>query len=205
VVLAPGAGSSMESPLLVALGRQLAAAGYMVATFDFPYRAAGRRVPDRAPVLIDCWQAVLDAIVGDDSLAPPWVVVGGRSMGGRMASLWLAEGRRPADLVRGLLLLGYPLHPARDPTRLRSAHLGRVRVPALFVQGTRDALATPSLLQPIVAAMPKGRIASLADADHSYHVPKRSGRDDAAVQAEILTIVRQWLDTLAAPGLSTAG
>src|SRR5262245_43404844 len=130
VVLAPGAGSSMESPLLIASGRHLAAAGYVVATFDFPYRAAGRRVPDRAPVLIDCWQAVLDAIVGDDTLAPPWVVVGGRSMGGRMASLWLAEGHRSADLVRGLLLLGYPLHPAGDPTRLRSAHLPRVHVPA---------------------------------------------------------------------------
>src|SRR5262249_14420711 len=118
VVLAPGAGSSMESPFLVALGQHLSAAGDVVATFAFPSRAGGRRAPDRAPVLIDCWQAVLDAIVGDDTLAPPWVVVGGRSMGGRMASLWLAEERRPAALVRGLLLLGYPLHPAGDPTRL---------------------------------------------------------------------------------------
>lgn len=196
VILAPGAGSSMDHPFLRILAEGLAAAGYVAATFDFPYRAAGRRVPDRAPVLVSCWQAVLEVVAQDPALAPPWIVVGGRSMGGRMASLLVAD-RPKDDLVRGLLLLGYPLHPARRPDQLRAAHLPRVAVPALFIQGTRDALATPMLLAPVVASMPRAELVHLADADHSYRVPRRAGRDEATVYEEVLGAVTRWLDALA--------
>lgn len=193
VVLAPGAGSDRRHPLLVSLARHIAAAGFLVVTFDFPYRAGGRRLPDRAPVLIAAWRAVLDAIARDPMLAPPWAVIGGRSMGGRMASLLLAEEDPPPLPVHGLLLLAYPLHPAGDPGRLRADHLPRISVPTLFIQGTRDALATPALLEHAISTMPKARLVSIPGADHSYRASKRTG---TSPEASVLTGAVDWLTEL---------
>src|SRR5215475_4093409 len=137
VVLAPGAGSSRNHASLAGIQTGLADAGWTTVTFDFPYREAGRRIPDRQPVLERCWRAVLDAVQTDARLAPPWIAIGGRSMGGRIASHVAAAGAP----VNGLVFLGFPLHPAGRPGVERVAHLPSIAVPMLFVQGARDALA----------------------------------------------------------------
>jgi predicted alpha/beta-hydrolase family hydrolase len=161
VVLFPGAGSSAEHSSLVAIADQLAP--LPVQRVDFAYRAAGRRLPSRAPVLIaEVRRAVLDACV-QWSCATQDVVIGGRSMGGRMCSLAVAgfdgneRGLQPAQeplRVGGLLCVAYPLHPPRQPHKLRVAHLPYVQVPSLFVSGTRDEFATVEELQHHLGAMP---------------------------------------------------
>jgi predicted alpha/beta-hydrolase family hydrolase len=149
VVLFPGAGTSADHPSLVVLDTAISAVGAAVARVDFPYRRAGRRAPDRAPVLV---AAVRDGVathrrVGSDGVATP-VIVGGRSMGGRMASIAVAgpgpgavDAEPPLE-VSGLILVSYPLHPPGRPERLRVEHLPRLRVPTLLVQGTRDPFGT---------------------------------------------------------------
>jgi hypothetical protein len=192
VLLAHGAGSDMHNPFLVAMQAGLAAAGYVAVTFNFPYREAGRKIPDARPVLERCYRAVLDAVVADPTLAPPWVVIGGRSMGGRMAT-YLAAAGAP---VRGVLLLGYPLHPAGKPDALRADHLPSIRVPMLFVQGTRDALAGLDLLRPVLAPLPHATLHLIDDGDHSFKVPRRSGRTEADVREDVLATILTWLRQL---------
>jgi hypothetical protein len=149
VVLAPGAGSDRDQPGLVAI--EAALAPLPVERFDFPYRLkGGRRPPDRAPVLV---AAVVEAATGLASrlgVGPDRLVLGGRSMGGRMCSMAVAEGLPAA----GLVLVAYPLHPPGRPDRLRTAHLGDLRVPCLFVSGTRDAFGTPEELEAATATIP---------------------------------------------------
>jgi predicted alpha/beta-hydrolase family hydrolase len=192
VILAPGAGSDRRHPALRALRDGLALAGWAAVTFDFPYREAGRRVPDPAPVLERCWRAVLEAVRHEPRLAPPWLVIGGRSMGGRIASQVAAAG---AD-VRGLVLLAFPLHPAGRPGVERAAHLVQVDAPMLFVQGTRDALADAGLLGRVLERLPRATVHWIGGADHAFRVPRRSGREPAAVSAEVLAAVAEWLDNL---------
>jgi hypothetical protein len=192
VILAPGAGTDRRHPSLAGIQEALADAGWPTVTFNFPYREAGRRIPDRRPVLETCWRSVIEALRREPRLAPPWIVIGGRSMGGRIASHVAADG---AD-VRGLLFLGFPLHPAGRPGIERAAHLARVGVPMLFVQGTNDALADRVLLARVLRDLPFATLHEIAGADHSFRVPRRSGRDDASVRAEIVTAVTAWLDNL---------
>lgn len=193
VVLAHGAGSDRRYPPLVAFQEALAEAGWPVVLFNFPYREAGKRVPDARPVLERAWRAVIAAVRAHPALAPSRLVIGGRSMGGRIATHVAAEG---AD-VAGLVLLGFPLHAAGRPGVERAAHLSRVAVPMLFVQGTRDALADRALLARVLDGLPRVTVRWLADADHGFHVPKRSGRTDDQVRAEAVTAVGVWLDGLA--------
>jgi predicted alpha/beta-hydrolase family hydrolase len=193
VILAPGAGTDRRHPSLVGLQQGLADAGWPTVLFNFPYREAGRRAPDRPPVLERCWKAVIDAVRADRRLAPAWLVIGGRSMGGRIASHVAADG---AD-VRGLLFFGFPLHPAGRPGTERAAHLGRIGVPMLFIQGTKDALADRELLRGVLAPIPHATLHEIADADHGFHVPRRSGRSDLEVRAEVLATATAWLDNLA--------
>ncbi|MHB8466255.1 MAG: alpha/beta hydrolase family protein [Acidimicrobiales bacterium] len=144
VLLAPGAGADRNQATLVALDEVLSGAGMIVVRMDFPYRKAGRKAPDREPVL-------LDAVRGEASvLASSDLVLGGRSMGGRICSMAVADGL-PA---RGLVLISYPLHPPGRPDRLRTAHLPRLTVPCLFISGTRDAFGTPAELEAATAAIP---------------------------------------------------
>ena len=189
VVLGHGAGSDMYNPFLVATQMALADAGYPAVTFNFPYREAGKKMPDARPVLERCYHAVLDAVRADPALAPARVVIGGRSMGGRMAS-YLAAAGAP---VHGLLLLGYPLHPAGRPDALRADHLAAIPVPMLFVQGTRDALAGLDLLGSVLAPLPRATLHLIEDGDHSFKVPRRSGRSEEDVRRDVAGAITAWL------------
>jgi hypothetical protein len=144
VLLAPGAGADRDQATLVALDRAFTALGATVVRMDFPYRKAGRRAPDRAPVLIEavCQEAA--------ALPVRRLLLGGRSMGGRMCSMAVAEGL-PAV---GLLLVSYPLHPPGKPDSLRTEHFPTLSVPCLFVSGTRDTFGTPAEMESATAAIP---------------------------------------------------
>jgi len=180
IVLAHGAGAPMDDPFLEAIAGGLAARGLRVARFEFPYMAArratgARRGPDRAPVLLATWRAAVAALGGGGAL-----VIGGKSMGGRIASMI-------ADLVgaRGLVCLGYPFHPPRKPEQLRTAHLATLRTPTLIVQGTRDPFGTPDEVAGYALSRAI-RVAWIEDGDHSFVPRKASGRTRAQnVQAAV--------------------
>ncbi len=194
VVLGHGAGSDFREDLLSAVARGVTDHGYASGTFNFPYREHGRRMPDRAPVLESCVADVAAAVTAADDLRPPWIVLGGKSMGGRMASQAVARG---LVTCRGLLLLCYPLHRPGEPDRLRRTHLGEVKVPMLFVSGTRDPLARLDLLEETVHALEsRATLHLVADGDHSLKVPRRSGRSREEVLAEVVTAAVAWLDRL---------
>jgi len=172
IVLAHGAGAPMDSPFMTAVARGLAAGGLRVARFELPYmrrrRETGeRRPPDREPVLREAWHAAIAALGGGGRL-----VIGGKSMGGRMASLIADEAG-----VRGLVCLGYPFHPPGNPGRLRTAHLAGLRTPTLIVQGTRDALGTREEVERYDLS-PAIRIAWMEDGDHSFKPRAASGRTE---------------------------
>ncbi len=148
VLLTPGAGSDRHHPALMAI--EAALSPLPVERLDFPYRRAGRRAPDRAPKLVAAVVEAASALVRQAGVAPESLVVGGRSMGGRMCSMAVAEGLPAA----GLILVSYPLHPPGRPDRLRVEHLPALQVPCLFVSGTRDPFATPSELEEASATIP---------------------------------------------------
>jgi uncharacterized protein len=146
LLLAPGAGSASDHPSLLAV--EAAVAPRPVRRIDFPYRKAGRRAPDRAPVLLAALRAEVETFAAELGVGTGRLVLGGRSMGGRMASLLAAGGGDAGDAVpvAGLVLISYPLHPPGRPDKLRTEHFGRLSVPVLFVSGTRDAFGTPDEL-----------------------------------------------------------
>lgn len=191
VVLAHGAGNDMTSPLLVAFADALAEGGCAAVRFNFPYKERGGRAPDPAPVLEACYRAVLAQVRADPDLQTKRLVIGGKSMGGRMASHLAAAGAA----VDGLLFLGYPLHPAGKPTQLRAAHLQHISAPMLFLAGTRDTLCRLDLLRTALAGLPKATLHVVDDGDHSFAVRVRSGRDQAAVRRELVDTSLAWLAT----------
>ncbi|MGH9350028.1 MAG: alpha/beta fold hydrolase [Vicinamibacterales bacterium] len=193
LVLAHGAGAGERHPFMVGMGRGLAARGIDVVTFDFPYMRQKRRVPDKAPVLEAAFrEAVAEALAGD---APdhrsPQLFIGGKSMGGRMATHLAAQG---LEGLRGVVVLGYPLHPPGRPDRPRVTHLPGIRVPMLVVQGERDPFGTPDELRPVVDALP-ARVALhvVAGGDHSLNVRKSSGPSQDAVRATVLDTIAAWI------------
>jgi predicted alpha/beta-hydrolase family hydrolase len=188
LVLAHGAGSDMRHAVLVRLSDTVAQAGFAVCRFNFAYREAGRRVPDRMPALLATYGAVVERLRHDSALAAPWIAIGGRSLGGRVASHLAAEG----CAVRGLVFLAFPLHPAGRPAATRAAHLPSVSAPMLFVQGTRDALADLTLLEPLVRSLPAATLHVVDGADHSLAVRKRERPADE-VAGEIEGAVVSWL------------
>jgi predicted alpha/beta-hydrolase family hydrolase len=188
VALGHGAGGDRESPLLVRLASALAESGRGALLYNFPYTDKGRRVPDSPEVLEMTARAVAEHARGP--LGARRVVLGGKSMGGRIASQAVAKGA-PAE---GLVFLGYPLHPPGRTETRRDKHLPKVGVPMLFVQGTRDAFARWDLLEKLIGRL--GEAATLHridDGDHSFRVPKRSGRTAADVEAEVFQAVLGWL------------
>jgi predicted alpha/beta-hydrolase family hydrolase len=189
VVLAHGAGNDMTNPLLVAVADGLAEHGFATVRFNFPYKERGGGPPDRAPVLEACYRAVLEHVRADRDLNPRRVVIGGKSLGGRMASHLAAAGV-PVD---GLVFLGYPLHPAGRPEQLRATHLSRIAAPMLFLTGTRDALCRLDLLRAALAGRPNATLHVVDDADHSFAVRKRSGRDATEVRDELIDATVAWL------------
>jgi predicted alpha/beta-hydrolase family hydrolase len=196
VLLGHGAGSDYREPLLAAVRDGVAARGYLGCSFNFRYREQGRRLPDRAPALEECVRDVAAAL--RDAVHPPWLVLGGKSMGGRIASQVVAHGLVEC---RGLLFLGYPLHPPGKPERLRTVHLADVRVPMLFVSGTRDALARRDLLEEAVGALgERARLHLIPEGDHSLAVPKRTGRTRTDVWQEAIDVAADWLRAIAGAG-----
>ena len=150
MLLAPGAGADRNQAALVAVDEALTAAGADVVRMDFPYRKAGRRAPDREPVLLESVRQEATALTARAGLAPGRLVLGGRSMGGRMCSMAVADGL-PA---MGLALISYPLHPPGRPDKLRTAHFPRLQVPCLFVSGTWDTFGRPAELEAATALIP---------------------------------------------------
>ncbi len=150
LVLAPGASASRDHAGLVALDEAISATGVVVERIDFPYRLAGRRAPDPARVLIATIAGAAEALAKKLGVAQSAIALGGRSMGGRMASMAVAEGFEAAALV----LISYPLHPPGKPDRMRTDHLPAIRVPCLFVSGSKDAFGTPEELATAIAAIP---------------------------------------------------
>lgn len=175
--IAHGAGAGMTHPFMTGAAAGLAGGGVSVLRFNFLYMEARRRVPDRTPVLLDTWRAATRELARRGAGLP--MVMGGKSMGGRMASMLAAE--EGAEFPgAALVFFGYPLHPAGATDRLRDAHLAEIRVPMLFIQGTRDALAQADLIDGVVRRLePLARLHVVPDGDHSFHVrgTKRPDRD----------------------------
>jgi len=191
VVLAHGAGAPMNTPFLSSVARGLAAGGYRVARFEFPYmrarRDTGRKggAPDREPILRNSWKEVVEKLGGGGRL-----VIGGKSMGGRIASM-------VADEVgaRGLVCLGYPFHPPGRPEKLRTKHLETLATRALIVQGTRDAFGTEEDVAGYRLS-PAIRVVWLQDGDHSWKPRAASGRSEAQNMADAIAAIREFLASL---------
>ena len=189
-VLAHGAGAGMTHPFMGAVAQGLAARGIATLRYQFPYMERGSRRPDTPRVA----HAAVHAAVVEAAQRLPGLPLfaGGTAFGGRMSSQ--AQAASPLPGVRGLVFLGFPLHPAGKPSDERAAHLFDIGIPMLFLQGSRDDLASLELLEPVVAKLgAKATLAVFADADHSFHVPARSGRKDAQVLAEVLDALAGWL------------
>ena len=192
-VLAHGAGAGMRHPFMGAIAEALAARGVATLRYQFPYMEQGSRRPDVPNVA----HATVRAAVVEAARAMPGValVAGGKSFGGRMTSEAQAAALLPG--VRGVVFLGFPLHPAGKPSDERASHLANVQVPMLFLQGTRDDLANLALLRPVVERL--GSRASLVlfeAADHSFHVPAKSGRKDADVLDSLADAIAAWVEAL---------
>jgi uncharacterized protein len=189
-VLAHGAGAGMTHPFMGAVAQGLAARGIATLRYQFPYMERGSRRPDTPRV---AHAAVRAAVVEAAQRLPGLpLFAGGKSFGGRMTSQ--AQAASPLPGVRGLVFLGFPLHPAGKPSDERAAHLFDIGIPMLFLQGSRDKLASLELLEPVIAKLgAKATLAVFADADHSFHVPARSGRKDAQVLDEVLDAFAGWL------------
>ena len=194
-VLAHGAGAGMHHPFLAAVAAGLCERGIATLRYQFPAMERGARRPD-PPHLA---QATVRAAVTAAARAVPELplIAGGKSFGGRMTSQ--AQASAPLPGVRALAFLGFPLHPAGRPSSARAEHLFAVDIPMLFLQGTRDALAALDELEPLCHKL--GALATLKlfnDADHSFHVPARSGRTDAQVRAEMLDALAAWVEQVLA-------
>jgi predicted alpha/beta-hydrolase family hydrolase len=192
-VLAHSAGAGMEHPAMRAVATGLADLGIATLRYQFPYMQRGSRRPD-PPSL--CHATVRAAVAAAARLAPQLpLIAGGRSFGGRMTSQ--AQALQALPGVRGLAFLSFPLHPAGDPSDKRAAHLSKVSIPMLFLSGTRDALAQRALLEAVIARLgARATLSLVEDADHSLHVPARSGRSERQVLAEVLARLAAWSDAL---------
>ncbi|GGC72534.1 alpha/beta hydrolase family protein [Chelatococcus reniformis] len=190
LVLAHGAGVGMAHRTMAALADGLADRKVATLRYQFPYMERGGGRPD-GPALAQATVRAAVAEAGRLAGALP-LFAGGRSFGGRMTSQ--AQAATPLAGVRGLVFFAFPLHPAGKPATARAEHLGTIAIPMLFLQGSRDALAALDLLEPVVAGL--GTFATLVlapDADHSFHVPARTGRKDADVLADLLDIAAAWM------------
>lgn len=176
---------------MVAVAAELAARSIATLRFQFPYME--RRTPRPDPPSV-CHATVRAAVAEAARLAPTLTLIaGGRSFGGRMTSQ--AQAIEPLPGVKGLAFIGFPLHPAGKPSAERAEHLREVKIPMLFLQGTRDELAKLELLRPLIDQLgARATLKLLQDADHSFHVPARTGRKDAEVRAEMLDALAIWIE-----------
>ena len=191
--VAHGAGAGMTHPFMQAIAEGFAERGIATLRYQFPYMEAGRKRTD-PPALA---HATVRAAIAQAQRRFPELplVAGGKSFGGRMTSQ--AQAAAPLPGVRGLVFLGFPLHPAKRPSSDRARHLADVQVPMLFLQGTRDALAELDQLEPVCTALgTRATLRLFEEADHSFHVPARTGRKDAAVRAELLDVATEWISAI---------
>jgi uncharacterized protein len=190
-VLAHGAGAGMNHPFTTAVAAELALRGIASLRYQFPFLERGGKRPDPPDVAhatVRAAAATARRLVPDLAL-----IAGGKSFGGRMTSQ--TQAKTPLPGVRGLAFLGFPLHPAAKPSPDRGKHLFDVRLPMLFLQGTRDALAALDQIEPLCRALGgRATLKLLQDADHSFHAPARTGRTDAQVRAEMLDALAAWID-----------
>jgi uncharacterized protein len=193
LVLAHGAGAGDDHPWMIRVAGGLAARGVHVVTFNFPYKEAGRKLPDRGPVLeaafLEVWAAVAREARGP-------VFAGGKSMGGRIASHVASRGGfTPAPA--GLVFLGYPLHPPRLPAVRRDGHLPAIHGPMLFVQGTRDGFGSPEEMRALVATLPSASLKLIDGGDHSLLAPRKQDPDGVSLDTAIVTVA-DWILAIAA-------
>jgi len=188
LVLAHGAGAGQRHPFMVGVASALAGHGIDVVTFNFPYMERTRRVPDRAPLLEDCFRAVVAAAMTLESLRTHVLFIGGKSMGGRMATHLAAQGLDP---LGGVVALGYPLHPPGKPEQVRTAHLPAITAPVLIVQGERDAFGTPEELAPAIGTMRAPvTLHVVRGGDHSLSV---KGRSKNEALESVTDVVAGWI------------
>jgi predicted alpha/beta-hydrolase family hydrolase len=193
LVLAHGAGAGMRHPFLAAVTTDLAAQGIATLRYQFPYMERRSRRPDSPDT---CHATVRAAVIEAAALAPAMpLFAGGKSFGGRMTSQ--AQSVDPLPGVHGLVFLGFPLHPPGQPSESRGEHLARVQIAMLFLQGTRDDFAKLELIQPVVSRLgDRARLQLFPDADHSFHVPARSGRTHAEVRADLTRTLAAWMQSV---------
>ncbi len=189
VILAHGAGADMKHEFMFDFQERLTKAGHLTVLFNFPYKEQGRRAPDRRPRLESTYRAVVEEL-RSSRLNPTRLFIGGKSMGGRIASYLAAH----EEAFEGLVFLGYPLHPPGRQDRLRTSHWPDIKCPGLFVQGTRDALCNLDLLGKELAGWGgKAALHIVEGGDHSFRVLKRLGRTPEDVRSEISEVISNWL------------
>ncbi len=191
-VLAHGAGAGIDHGSMASAARALALAGVSSLRYHFPYRERGHGRPDPPPLL----QATVRAATEHARRIAPAVplLLGGRSMGGRMSSE--AQAAQPEPGVRGLVFFAFPLHPPKRPAITRARHLGAVTVPMLFLSGDRDDLAQLSLLEGVCSRLERATLHVVADADHSFRLRQRSGRTAGDVESELAAAIRRFVDSI---------
>jgi predicted alpha/beta-hydrolase family hydrolase len=194
LILGHGAGANQLSAFMREFASGLAERGIDVVTFNFLYMEQGRKIPDPAPKLESCCRAVIDAVVKHRKLKGNRLVIGGKSMGGRIASQVAASH---ADNIDGLVFLGYPLHPPGRPDKLRSDHLPKIKAPMLFVQGARDAFGTKQEIESIIKKLKlPAELYSIEGGDHSLKVSKRNGASQQEVYAMAMDQIGLWITNL---------
>ena len=190
VILAHGAGNDMDHPFMSHFHLAFAEAGLLSVKFNFPYKELGRKAPDRMPLLESTWRAVIRTVREDAARAPKALYLAGKSMGGRVASHVVAQG----DPCRGLIFLGYPLHPAKQVVALRVEHWTKLSCPVLFVQGTRDALCDLDVLKSQLTRIPGPVTLHIVEAgDHSFKVPKTGGKSQQDIWKEVDLAIATWI------------
>lgn len=191
VVLGHGAGVSQTHPFMTYFARGLAARGLDAATFNFLYMERGRRAPDSALKLEACFRAVIETVRARVPNASRRLVIGGKSMGGRIATQIVASDNAPK--VNGLVLLGYPLHPPGRPDRLRAAHLPSINAPMLVIQGSRDKFGLPDELRPVLAGCRQARLCIVEGGDHSFKITGRERPTAEEVYDPLLQKIVEWI------------
>jgi predicted alpha/beta-hydrolase family hydrolase len=194
IILGHGAGADQRSTFMVEFAEGLAGLGFDTVTFNFLYTERRKRIPDRRPILEHCYRAVIDAVLRDLESARRALFVGGKSMGGRIATHVAAED--PALLVKGLILLGYPLHPPNRPDERRDAHLPTIRRPMLFMQGSRDVFGTPQEFDTLIPRLFDATFRVVDNGDHSFKLPGRRPAAQASIYEDVRRAIAAWVKNL---------